>query len=228
MTSPGYLSRKKHRSADDSSSDFTQPRSNGGRDIGELTQDFEVVDRGHWSNNPIQSLISDFRAQSACSGFHNRLHVHRLDFTMVCDGQAWKSFRGIDGGELLLLVVVIVKRPFEIRSLPRLRLRPHFPLLVQFHDCDGDWNMSAVPLIKPQLTNAIVAESDRGIAKHVAGATESRPMTPVLSHRLKHDKSILALVVSANCIFAGTEGGEILVIDVFPRSQSLLTSRPGV
>ena len=34
---------------------------------------------------------------------------------------------------------------------------------------------------------------------------------PVLSHSLKHDKSILSLVVSSKFIFAGTEGGEILV-----------------
>jgi hypothetical protein len=37
-----------------------------------------------------------------------------------------------------------------------------------------------------------------------------RPMTPSLSHRLKYDKSILALAVSKRCIFAGTEDGEIL------------------
>jgi len=35
--------------------------------------------------------------------------------------------------------------------------------------------------------------------------------TPVLSHRMKHDKSILALAVSSRYIFAGTQGGEILV-----------------
>lgn len=35
--------------------------------------------------------------------------------------------------------------------------------------------------------------------------------TPALSHRMKHDKSILALAVSSQCIFAGTQGGEILV-----------------
>jgi di- and tripeptidase len=35
--------------------------------------------------------------------------------------------------------------------------------------------------------------------------------TPALSHRMKHDKSILALAVSAQYIFAGTQGGEILV-----------------
>ncbi|KAF2267324.1 glutathione degradosome [Lojkania enalia] len=34
---------------------------------------------------------------------------------------------------------------------------------------------------------------------------------PALSHRMKHDKSILALAVSPKNIFAGTQGGEILV-----------------
>jgi di- and tripeptidase len=35
--------------------------------------------------------------------------------------------------------------------------------------------------------------------------------TPALAHRMKHDKSILALAVSSRNIFAGTQGGEILV-----------------
>ena len=35
--------------------------------------------------------------------------------------------------------------------------------------------------------------------------------TPTLSHRMKHDKSILALAVSEHYIFAGTQGGELLV-----------------
>ena len=38
-----------------------------------------------------------------------------------------------------------------------------------------------------------------------------RGMTPVLTHKLRHNKSILALAVSSNTLFAGTEGGEILV-----------------
>lgn len=80
--------------------------------------------------------------------------------------------------------------------------------------------MSAVPIVQPQLTTAIAAESDRGTPKNGA--------TPVLSHRLKHDKSILALVVSANCIFAGTEGGEILVIDGSSGRQLSLINCLGV
>jgi hypothetical protein len=42
------------------------------------------------------------------------------------------------------------------------------------------------------------------------GASDTA-MTPVLSHKLKHNKSILALAFSADFLFAGTEGGEILV-----------------
>ena len=40
---------------------------------------------------------------------------------------------------------------------------------------------------------------------------DAHPAAPVLSHRMKHDKSILALAVSDHYIFAGTQGGEILV-----------------
>jgi di- and tripeptidase len=49
---------------------------------------------------------------------------------------------------------------------------------------------------------------------HVDGdpqAAAGADPTPVLSHRMRHDKSILALAVSDRYIFAGTQGGEILV-----------------
>lgn len=42
-------------------------------------------------------------------------------------------------------------------------------------------------------------------------APDANNKTPVLTHRMKHDKSILALAVSSQYIFAGTQGGEILV-----------------
>ncbi|KAF2494573.1 glutathione degradosome [Lophium mytilinum] len=43
-------------------------------------------------------------------------------------------------------------------------------------------------------------------------AVLSRPAkNPTIFHRMRHDKSILAVVVSASHIFAGTQGGEILV-----------------
>ena len=43
----------------------------------------------------------------------------------------------------------------------------------------------------------------------------------MLSHRMKHDKSILALAVSHKNIFAGTQGGEILVfsLDTYDRQK---------
>src|SRR5438552_3329789 len=40
---------------------------------------------------------------------------------------------------------------------------------------------------------------------------QSTGPTPTLFHLVRHDKSILALVVSDKYIFAGTQGGEILV-----------------
>ncbi|OCK79980.1 glutathione degradosome [Lepidopterella palustris CBS 459.81] len=55
---------------------------------------------------------------------------------------------------------------------------------------------------------------------HGRRAASTKPaVTPVLLHRLRHDKSILALVVSSTNIFAGTQGGEILVysLDTYER-----------
>ena len=37
---------------------------------------------------------------------------------------------------------------------------------------------------------------------------------PTLSHRLRHTSSILSIVLSEECIYAGTQGGEILVFDL--------------
>lgn len=37
---------------------------------------------------------------------------------------------------------------------------------------------------------------------------------PTLSHRLRHNSSILSIVLSEQCIYAGTQGGEILVYDL--------------
>lgn len=209
---PGHLSRKnlRHRS-----SNITQPSPNGDSD----------KDRD--SNHPCQSLIplADWRARSACSGFHNIIHRQSNPAAMVCDGKAWKgSLAGIDGGEFDAVVQIEVE--VEVERVPEpiqiplplspasLRLRQPCTLYLPFevHHVDLElYYMAAMPLTQSQLTTATEAESHCGIAKHVAGAAELRPKTPVLSHRLKHDKSILALVVSADCIFAGTEGGEILV-----------------
>jgi di- and tripeptidase len=51
--------------------------------------------------------------------------------------------------------------------------------------------------------------------------------TPVLAHRMIHDKSILALAISSQYIFAGTQGGEILVRSTESQGRSLLT-KPGL
>lgn len=46
----------------------------------------------------------------------------------------------------------------------------------------------------------------------VDGSDKSAFTTPpALTHTLKHDKTILSLIVSSSYIFAGTEGGELLV-----------------
>ncbi|PVH98218.1 beta-Ala-His dipeptidase [Periconia macrospinosa] len=61
-----------------------------------------------------------------------------------------------------------------------------------------------------------------------AGALEANGLTkvedlarPTITHRMKHDKSILALAVSEQYIFAGTQGGEILVynLDTYERRK---------
>ena len=57
------------------------------------------------------------------------------------------------------------------------------------------------------LTPHLEVAKGNGVAKFAAGGDK----TPVLAHRMKHDKSILGLVVSAEYIWAGTQGGEILV-----------------
>jgi hypothetical protein len=51
-----------------------------------------------------------------------------------------------------------------------------------------------------------IADSDTGSVD----ASHSTPC-PTLAHSLKHDKSILSIAVSSKFVYAGTEGGEILV-----------------
>jgi di- and tripeptidase len=97
----------------------------------------------------------------------------------------------------------------------------------------GQWTLGASAVIAPRLIQAAFTTRHAGTAPSTLdeagltlpmtappqhdGAAESngveRPpsRTPVLAHRMKHDKSILALAVSSQYIFAGTQGGEILV-----------------
>lgn len=67
-----------------------------------------------------------------------------------------------------------------------------------------------MPIAPPLQHDTIV---DMNGAQKMASKPTNK--MPVVSHRMKHDKSILALVVSSQYIFAGTQGGEILV---WPRS----------
>lgn len=98
MKTPGLELKETHRNSDDSSVNISQPRGDGNRHIGELTRDFKIVESGHWSSNPSQSLLSIFRDQSACCG------TQRLNFqekeTMICDGKSWVGFRGVDRGKM--------------------------------------------------------------------------------------------------------------------------------
>lgn len=71
------------------------------------------------------------------------------------------------------------------------------------------------------LTHHVGVSSINGIHHGALPTTNGRfttdekpPVAPLLLHQLKHDKSILALVLSSNSIYAGTEGGEILVYDL--------------
>src|SRR5689334_5417643 len=68
---------------------------------------------------------------------------------------------------------------------------------------------------EPGLTRRDGAGQSSNVANgslngHARGRSSSNRV-PALSHRMKHDKSILALAVSSKDIFAGTQGGEILV-----------------
>jgi hypothetical protein len=67
---------------------------------------------------------------------------------------------------------------------------------------------------RARLTMPVAAPPPDDITGGTNGAEKPVPSanrTPALAHRMKHDKSILALAVSSHYIFAGTQGGEILV-----------------
>lgn len=88
--------------------------------------------------------------------------------------------------------------------------------------------MSTLGLARHALTSAINTGSETD-DQHYAdyGSRKPRPMQaaeaqntlPTLSHRMRHDKSILALALSSDRIFAGTQGGEIIVysLDTYER-----------
>jgi len=61
------------------------------------------------------------------------------------------------------------------------------------------------------LMTAILQYEGAVEGNHGGTTVKAASMVPGLAHRMKHDKSILALAVSSQYIFAGTQGGEILV-----------------
>lgn len=65
------------------------------------------------------------------------------------------------------------------------------------------------------------AANANGLPKDDAFALPTTGTMPAVTHRMKHDKSILALAVSESSIFAGTQGGEILVysLDTYERRK---------
>ena len=73
--------------------------------------------------------------------------------------------------------------------------------------------MSSIGSLQHALTDPRGAE-DTTVHYELTMDDDGRPIaatTPALFHRMRHDKSILALVVSKAYIFAGTQVGEILV-----------------
>ena len=59
-------------------------------------------------------------------------------------------------------------------------------------------------------TDEAEQRADRQLPRHNDQSTATTT-TPVLFHKVKDRRSILALIVSDSRIFAGTQGGEIIV-----------------
>ena len=58
-----------------------------------------------------------------------------------------------------------------------------------------------------------VADRKESSALATKGSVTAGP-SPALFHKVKNQRSILALAISASILFAGTQGGEILVRDL--------------
>ncbi|KAL5117333.1 hypothetical protein ACEQ8H_004778 [Pleosporales sp. CAS-2024a] len=99
------------------------------------------------------------------------------------------------------------------------RIMCHYSGTVTSHMVQGRIGFKAPP---PRPDAAKSSAADK------AAATPRK--TPVLAHRMKHDKSILALVVSSQYIWAGTQGGEILVysLDTYDRRKVIHAHRGSV
>lgn len=65
-------------------------------------------------------------------------------------------------------------------------------------------------------------------ASSITNADQKPAIALTLTHQLKHDKSILVLILSSTSIFAGTEGGDILIYDLETyRRQAVIDGHSG-
>ncbi|KAH8722852.1 hypothetical protein GQ44DRAFT_774634 [Phaeosphaeriaceae sp. PMI808] len=74
------------------------------------------------------------------------------------------------------------------------------------------------------------AQDDGAASNRVEQVEQANSKIPLLVHRMKHDKSILALAVSSQYIFAGTQGGEILVysLDTYQQQRVIRAHRGSI
>ncbi|KAF2194159.1 glutathione degradosome [Zopfia rhizophila CBS 207.26] len=96
---------------------------------------------------------------------------------------------------------------------------------------DDDAGMSSRGPDRNGLTHVNGAGTPQHDPNIAAGVTSTKgERAPSLSHRMIHDKSILALAVSSKNIFAGTQGGEILVygLDTYERQRVIQGHRGSV
>ena len=101
----------------------------------------------------------------------------------------------------------------SVGQIPQL-LRPPDPTF----DTDG----SDVDGLSTPQDNERYSQSQGQRPRSSAGAT------PVLFHKVKDTRSILSLIVSESQIFAGTQGGEILVCSTLAMLANVAYSSIGV
>lgn len=105
---------------------------------------------------------------------------------------AWPCWAMVDPGRSVMAPTPVVSRSQDTRHAGT--------SLATF----GEAGLTVLMTAPLQYEGAVEAKT--------GGTPLGPPSTvPVLAHRMKHDKSILALAVSSQYIFAGTQGGEILV-----------------
>jgi di- and tripeptidase len=87
-----------------------------------------------------------------------------------------------------------------------------------------------MPMTGPPNHERSTSSSNGNSNGSIADGAMRDSRTPALSHRMKHDKSILALAVSEHYIFAGTQGGEILVysLDTYERRRVIQAHKGSV